>query len=116
MASSEEDAEDFSKNGMQTRVWGPAGWVFLHCIAQNYPQSPTPEQKELSEARWNICVQCDEYRENNKDKGAPFCNTCGCPLNKKIFTNKFNECPLKKWEDVDTLLFPATQKTKKSLL
>ena len=76
----------------------------------------TPEQKELSEARWNICVQCDEYRENNKDKGAPFCNTCGCPLNKKIFTNKFNECPLKKWEDVDTLLFPATQKTKKSLL
>jgi hypothetical protein len=79
-------------------------------------RNPTPEQKELSEARWNICVQCDEYRENNKDKGTPFCNTCGCPLNKKIFTNKFNECPLKKWEDVDTLLFPATQKTKKSLL
>ena len=38
--------EDYSKNGMQTRVWGPAGWIFLHSIAQNYPQEPTIEQKE----------------------------------------------------------------------
>jgi len=32
--------------GMQTRVWGPAGWLFLHSIAQNYPWKPTIEQKE----------------------------------------------------------------------
>jgi hypothetical protein len=32
--------------GMQTRVWGPAGWLFLHCIAQNYPWEPTIEQKK----------------------------------------------------------------------
>ena len=32
--------------GMQTRVWGPAGWLFLHSIAQNYPWKPTPEQQE----------------------------------------------------------------------
>jgi hypothetical protein len=31
--------------GMQTRVWGPAGWLFLHSIAQNYPWRPTNEQK-----------------------------------------------------------------------
>ena len=31
--------------GMQTRVWGPAGWLFLHSIAQNYPWNPTEEQK-----------------------------------------------------------------------
>jgi len=31
--------------GMQTRVWGPAGWIFLHSIAQNYPWNPTDEQK-----------------------------------------------------------------------
>jgi hypothetical protein len=37
---------DYSKNGMQTRVWGPAGWIFLHCSAQNYPNEPTAEQKE----------------------------------------------------------------------
>jgi len=32
--------------GMQTRVWGPAGWLFLHSIAQNYPWKPTAEQKD----------------------------------------------------------------------
>jgi curved DNA-binding protein CbpA len=32
--------------GMQTRVWGPAGWLFLHSIAQNYPWKPTAEQQE----------------------------------------------------------------------
>jgi hypothetical protein len=37
---------DYSKNGMQTRVWGPTGWVFLHCIAQNYPEEPTRLQKK----------------------------------------------------------------------
>lgn len=26
-------------NGMQTRVWGPAAWLFLHCIAHNYDPS-----------------------------------------------------------------------------
>ena len=31
--------------GMQTRVWGPAGWLFLHSIAQNYPWEPTEDQK-----------------------------------------------------------------------
>jgi hypothetical protein len=31
--------------GMQTRVWGPAGWLFLHSIAQNYPWKPTEQQK-----------------------------------------------------------------------
>lgn len=33
-------------SGMQTRVWGPAGWLFLHSIAQNYPWKPTKEQQE----------------------------------------------------------------------
>ena len=32
--------------GMQTRVWGPSGWLFLHSIAQNYPWKPTPEQQD----------------------------------------------------------------------
>ncbi len=30
--------------GMQTRVWGPAGWLFIHSVAQNYPWKPTKEQ------------------------------------------------------------------------
>ena len=35
-----------SENGMQTSVWGPAGWLFLHSIAQNYPLNPTESQKK----------------------------------------------------------------------
>jgi len=31
--------------GMQTKIWGPAGWIFLHSIAQNYPWKPTQEQQ-----------------------------------------------------------------------
>lgn len=30
---------------MDTKKWGPHGWVFLHAIAFNYPEKPTPEQK-----------------------------------------------------------------------
>ena len=36
---------DGDDTGMQTRVWGPAGWLFLHSIAQNYPWEPTEEKK-----------------------------------------------------------------------
>ena len=29
--------KEFSnQNGMQTNVWGPPAWLFLHCIAANY--------------------------------------------------------------------------------
>ena len=33
-------------SGMQTRVWGPAGWLFLHSIAQNYPWEPDKQKKQ----------------------------------------------------------------------
>jgi len=42
----ETSQDDYSKNGMLVKTWGPAGWVFLHCIAQNYPQEPTTSQKK----------------------------------------------------------------------
>lgn len=61
---------DYSKNGMQTRVWGPAGWIFLHCIAQNYPQEPTEEQK-IEYMRFFRCIgnvlPCRYCRESYKD-------------------------------------------------
>lgn len=31
-------------NGFQTRVWGPAAWLFLHCISLNY--NPKVHKKE----------------------------------------------------------------------
>jgi hypothetical protein len=78
--------------------------------------NPTPSQKTLAESRWNICTQCPEFREKRDITGEPYCNDCGCPLNKKIFSKIYNECPLKKWKEVDDLLWPETQKKKKSLL
>ena len=66
----EKSQENYSKNGMQTRVWGPAGWIFLHCIAQNYPEEPTIEQKEHYRSFFRLvgtvlpCAYCrDSYNE-----------------------------------------------------
>ena len=30
---------------MDTKKWGPSGWVFLHAIAFNYPENPTEDHK-----------------------------------------------------------------------
>jgi hypothetical protein len=65
---------DESTMGMQTSVWGPAGWVFLHCIAQNYPNEPTFEQKynyfQFFKQVGNVlpCKYCrDSYKKFIKD-------------------------------------------------
>ena len=31
---------------MMTNVWGPPGWVFLHCITIGYPIKIDPKNKE----------------------------------------------------------------------
>lgn len=33
-------------NGMMTKVWGPAGWLFLHCITFGYPYVINPDNQE----------------------------------------------------------------------
>jgi len=35
-----------SNNGMQTNVWGPPGWVFLHSVTMGYPDKINPRKKE----------------------------------------------------------------------
>ena len=32
-------------NGMMTKVWGPAGWLFLHCITFGYPYAINPNNE-----------------------------------------------------------------------
>jgi hypothetical protein len=32
-------------NGMMTKVWGPAGWLFLHCITFGYPYAINNENE-----------------------------------------------------------------------
>jgi hypothetical protein len=78
---------EISKNGMQTRVWGPAGWVFLHSIAQNYSELPTNEQKrnylEFFRLIGNVlpCKYCrDSYQE--------FINEPDTKLNESVMKNR----------------------------
>jgi hypothetical protein len=62
--------------GMQTRVWGPAGWIFLHSIAQNYPWEPSAEKKENYKLFFRLigevlpCRYCREsYQHFIKEQG-----------------------------------------------
>ena len=38
--------DDNKNNGLITKIWGPAVWESLHCIAFGYPMEPTDEQKK----------------------------------------------------------------------
>jgi hypothetical protein len=46
--------------------------------------------------------RCENYKEVLRNKSwSAYCNGCGCPLEGKIFSDKFNPCPLKKWAEID---------------
>lgn len=64
-------------------------WIIAH--------NPTQEQIELANLRGEICMSCPSRKHIIVD----ICTECGCPISKKVFTNNYNPCPLKKWKDVD---------------
>jgi hypothetical protein len=69
--------------------------------------NPTPKQEELAELRFKICDTCPSKKVITKKlKLATICGECGCPISKKIFTPKFNPCPLKKWGEIDIQYIP----------
>lgn len=75
--------------------------------------SPTQDQFELAESRFKICEGCEHrggYIGVHEKRFIEKCNQCGCPLSKKVFSPKFNACPLSKWRDVDSNsnIFPNT--------
>ena len=35
-----------SNSGMMTKIWGPAGWLFLHCVVMGYPSVIDKNNKE----------------------------------------------------------------------
>lgn len=43
-------------NGLMTRLWGPSGWLFLHCVSFGYPYKIDPRNQE------HIEKQNDYYR------------------------------------------------------
>lgn len=65
--------------------------------------NPSEEVKELATKRLEICNSCDSNVELLKNKKwSRFCNQCGCPIKKKIFSHKIKDaCDLNKWEEVD---------------
>jgi hypothetical protein len=75
--------------------------------------NPTPAQQTLAEARGKICDECPSKKViTDKLKIGIVCGECGCPIAKKIFTDEFNPCDLKKWAEVDDLYYPNTKKNK----
>ena len=80
-------------------------WITAH--------HPTEQQQLLANKRQEVCDVCPSKREiTKKFKIGVICNECGCPLAKKIFSADFNDCPLKKWESVDTTYFPKSKDSK----
>ena len=57
---------------------------------------PSPEQQEIAESRINICDGC-ELKSYNKFLDLWYCGGCNCPLKKKIYTSKKEDCPKKIW-------------------
>ena len=52
----EECANKNLDNGLMTRIWGPSGWLFLHCVSFGYPYKIDPTNPEHLEK------QNDYYR------------------------------------------------------
>ena len=73
--------------------------------------NPTEKELELAEKRNLICNDCPSKKVvTEKLKIGTICGECGCPISKKIFSDQFNDCPLKKWEEVDSQYFSPRKK------
>lgn len=90
----------------------------IKTIAQAWisAQNPQDWQKELAEARYNICLDCEAYRSKRDLTGDEYCFDCGCPIRKKIFSVKLNDCPRKKWGEIDEFYQEKLKKIEKTLL
>ncbi len=64
--------------------------------------NPTETQSELAKKRLDVCAICDFKREviHNKE-WSWLCGRCGCPIRKKIYTDQYGSCPLKKWNFIE---------------
>lgn len=77
--------------------------------------NPSDNQLELAEARLDICKGCDKMVKGTLVEFK--CSECGCPIHKKIFSPKFDACPLHKWLEVESSdVFGNTRKKDTSLI
>jgi hypothetical protein len=78
--------------------------------------NPSQPQIKLASERLKICNSCKfiAYKEKT---GNPYCTDCGCPLKKKIFSQKHDACPQHYWLEVENSdIFKNTQKNNKTFL
>jgi hypothetical protein len=61
--------------------------------------NPTPEQSILANKRLEICKGCSSMEDSIVF--VKKCGECGCPIGKKIFTNRMGTCDLHKWDTVE---------------
>lgn len=61
--------------------------------------NPTPKQEEIANQRIDVCNGCEHRKlSENGIINFYYCDACGCPLQKKIYSPKGPEaCPLRKW-------------------
>jgi predicted Zn-ribbon and HTH transcriptional regulator len=77
--------------------------------AVSIKMSPTEEQKLLAEKRLEICGRCDS-KSGDISKSTVRCNSCGCFLHAKVFTDVYSDCPENKWNEVDKPHFKISEK------
>lgn len=80
-------------------------------------RNPSDDEKKLAERRYEVCLKCEFKKSIIKNhRWSEFCQKCGCPISKKIFTKMYNTCPIKKWEESDRgFIEPLVEKDKKTL-
>jgi len=79
--------------------------------------NPSKERKELAEKRYEICLGCEYYGESRPITKDEHCKKCGCPIQKKVFTEKIQDsCPLNKWSNVDDIYIDKINQKSKSII
>ena len=78
--------------------------------------NPTEVQKDIANNRLEVCKKCELFTElNKKYKILTICSGCGCPIHKKVFSTRYNPCPLKKWNETDEV-YLKKEKNNKSII
>jgi hypothetical protein len=64
--------------------------------------NPTEEERNLAQARFEVCKGCKYKREVIAKKSwALLCGKCGCPIQGKVFSKTVNPCEMGYWKEVD---------------
>lgn len=79
--------------------------------------NPNEKESNLARERLDICMGCDFRKEViRKKKWSALCGKCGCPIQKKIFTDQYGSCPLNKWDGIEKKYIGILSVKEKSII